>query len=321
MTRFRILLTGVVLVMVVAGALALAGPWGSEESAMAAQPPEVSTPASPIAGKDDVVPPPEEGSGSVATASPAPAPGPDPSEVRKLIAAGQCLEARNAIRTLYLAEGTSAQQRNELEAEMPKVFAELYRRGNPVPAEEVRVHSVQAGDSLHKIAKRYQTELGRPIQPGQIKMFNGLSRNLLRLGSKLLIPSGSFSILIRKSTFTLHLLYEGISLRSFPVGLGKDDCTPIGLYQVGRKTPHPTWYPPESSGLKGPIPPEDPRNILGSHWIALEHPVHQGLGIHGTTQPETIGTNSSMGCVRMRNEDVQEVFDAAYAGMEVRIVE
>ena len=63
----------------------------------------------------------------------------------------------------------------------------------------------------------------------------------------------------------------------------------------------------------GIISADDPENPLAERWIGLEGVAGEALrqqryGIHGTIEPETIGQNSSMGCIRMFNEDVEALY-------------
>jgi lipoprotein-anchoring transpeptidase ErfK/SrfK len=76
----------------------------------------------------------------------------------------------------------------------------------------------------------------------------------------------------------------------------------------------PTWYAPGGKI----IPPGDPRNILGSRWLGLDKP---GYGIHGTTEPSSIGRSVTAGCVRMLNKDVEELFVILPVGTEVAILD
>jgi lipoprotein-anchoring transpeptidase ErfK/SrfK len=70
---------------------------------------------------------------------------------------------------------------------------------------------------------------------------------------------------------------------------------------------------------------DDPKNPLGERWIGLTgidgHAVgKQSYGIHGTIEPDSIGKQASMGCIRMRNEDVEMVFDMLTEGKSVVVV-
>lgn len=72
----------------------------------------------------------------------------------------------------------------------------------------------------------------------------------------------------------------------------------------------PIW---ERKGYE-PIQPGDPKNVLGSRWMKLKPiegtvMVGSGYGIHGTTQPDSVGTPASQGCIRMKNNQVEELFD------------
>ena len=69
------------------------------------------------------------------------------------------------------------------------------------------------------------------------------------------------------------------------------------------------------------IPYGDPENVLGTRWMGFENqPGVMGYGIHGTERPESIGGDESMGCVRMRNREVEELFGVVPRGTPVRIL-
>ena len=88
----------------------------------------------------------------------------------------------------------------------------------------------------------------------------------------------------------------------------RDDV--INLYaQVEGEAPwptNPTWF---RTG-KEPLPAGHPENILGTRWLGFEDTEdYEGLGIHGTTNPTDLGAESSAGCVRLRKDDVELLFD------------
>lgn len=88
----------------------------------------------------------------------------------------------------------------------------------------------------------------------------------------------------------------------YPVAIGKPATpTPAGNYHITRKV-------------------INPGGILGSRWLELSIPSHDGpYGIHGTTMPWSIGNAASNGCVRMYNEHVEEVFSQVGIGTAVTI--
>jgi lipoprotein-anchoring transpeptidase ErfK/SrfK len=78
---------------------------------------------------------------------------------------------------------------------------------------------------------------------------------------------------------------------------------------------NPVWYSPDGIYQFG-----DPKNVLGSRWIGFEDKKGlYGYGIHGTTDPDSIGREMSNGCVRLNNEDVEDLFDYVKTKMTVVI--
>ena len=115
---------------------------------------------------------------------------------------------------------------------------------------------------------------------------------------------------------------EGQRVRTFPVGLGRDDWrTPKGKFRVNGKTKNPTWVIPESIREehireKGEydrmIPGGDPRNPLGLYRIELTMP---GYRIHGTNKSYGVGMQVSHGCIRLYPEDIEQLFAAVQIGI------
>jgi hypothetical protein len=62
--------------------------------------------------------------------------------------------------------------------------------------------------------------------------------------------------------------------------------------------------------------PPGKSNLLGPRWIGLSR---RGYGIHGTTNPRSIGRPASHGCIRMRNSDVEELFGLVAVGDPVEL--
>ncbi len=89
--------------------------------------------------------------------------------------------------------------------------------------------------------------------------------------------------------------------------------TPSGTFVITNKL----WEPVFRNG-RNTIQPfnEDKENILGTRWIGLSNSPY---GIHGTNAPETIGTYSTRGCIRMLNRDIEELFNVVPIGTSVVI--
>ena len=100
-------------------------------------------------------------------------------------------------------------------------------------------------------------------------------------------------------------------VKIFPTAVGAPESpSPTGVYKIVTSIPHPTWY------YKGKIVGPGKDNPLGTRWLGLSI---QGYGIHGTNIPASIGHNASHGCVRMRNRDVEELFDMVRVGDQVEL--
>ena len=124
-------------------------------------------------------------------------------------------------------------------------------------------------------------------------------------------PQTPFSIIISIPDRKLALLVDGRVLKVYDVAVGKTSTpTPQGKYVVINRVPNPTWYGPQ-----GPVPPGK-SNPIGTRWMGLSV---AGYGIHGTNAPSSIGHAASHGCIRMRQQDLEELFDLVEIGTPVEI--
>ncbi len=127
-------------------------------------------------------------------------------------------------------------------------------------------------------------------------------------------------IVIRRGSNRLSL-YQGTRfVRSFPVATGMPQYpTPLGRFQIVVKELNPWWYPPTqdawAAGLS-PVPP-GPGNPLGTRWMGLSAP---GVGIHGTSEPWSIGHSESHGCIRMQVPAAEWLFTRVRIGTPVFII-
>lgn len=130
----------------------------------------------------------------------------------------------------------------------------------------------------------------------------------------LLIPSISFAqkrIEINIPSRTLSLFDNDNFIKIYPVAVGKPSYdSPNGHYRILNKAVNPTWWP---KGKK-PVPP-GLTNPLGTRWIGF----YSDYGIHGNSNPNSIGTFASKGCIRMHNFDVEELFEKVQPGNDVNI--
>ena len=150
-----------------------------------------------------------------------------------------------------------------------------------------------------------------------LEIINGIRAQQLRADHVLKVVQGPIHARVTKHSFKMDLYAndpEGqpIYLCSFPVGLGKDDKTPPGNWQVvaGSKVVNPDWR----DDLNGEyFTSDNPDNPIGEYWIKIRgldasNRGKQGFGIHGTIEPDSIGTEASRGCIRLADDDIKMVF-------------
>lgn len=216
---------------------------------------------------------------------------------------GQEIEDNSKIETEYKIPSSIPKAVAKREPE--KLNIELLFSSTPI--DESITYEVQPKDTLYSIAKRFGTTVDL------IKASNRLKGSNIRVGQRLKIIKGEFKIVVDTSNNTLSLFLNDKLVKTYPVGTAKYRNTPIGEFEMVNKMVNPTWYAQD-----GVYPYGDPKNILGTRWMGINEP---GYGIHGTTEPETIGKYVSRGCIRMHNEDVEELFKIVPIGTKVSIIE
>lgn len=217
-------------------------------------------------------------------------------------------EARNLYSQALFME-TSEERRQLIRRHLEELNNVLVFSATTSP--DLLTYNVQKGDNLAKIAKQYGTTAELLMR------LNRKSSPLLRIGEPLRVLKGKTALLVDKSDFTLTLLLDGHYLKQYPIGLGKNDKTPEGKFIVEVKMKEPTWFSP----LDGKVYAYgSPQNLLGTRWMGFQNqPGLSGYGIHGTAEPDSIGTESSNGCIRMLSQDVEELYDYVTPGAEVII--
>lgn len=269
--------------------------------------------------------PPEPPAATRPAVTPAPPPNPaaadgprtlDPAveRARRLHDEGRLLQARHELNEL-LRQATSPTVRDEARRLLTTLAEETIFSPRRIPDDPLTdTYTVKPGDVFVRIGPRFKV-------PAEVLMrINGIKQAAsLRADQRIKVVRGPFRVQIHKSQFRLDVYLQDVYVRSFRVGLGGDQGTPEGVWRVKERLQNPTYYPPPSAPIKRIIPPDDPQNPLGEHWIGLEGVSgdalgHEGYGIHGTIEPESIGKAVSLGCVRMYNEDVEFLYSLLLPG-------
>lgn len=154
---------------------------------------------------------------------------------------------------------------------------------------------VRKGETFSSISKAFNVSLQSLLNANP-----SVAPENLYAGLIICIPVAAiiFSINISTIAKILTLYRNGILFKTYPVATGKPTTpTPIGSFTIVNKQVNPG----------GPF---------GTRWMGLSKPHY---GIHGTNNPASIGTSSSNGCVRMYNNDVEDLFNYVSVGTSVRI--
>jgi lipoprotein-anchoring transpeptidase ErfK/SrfK len=113
---------------------------------------------------------------------------------------------------------------------------------------------------------------------------------------------------------------DGKALR-YGIGVGRPGFTWSGVKQISAKKEWPDWTPPPEMLVRRPDLPRHmeggPQNPLGARAMYLGSSLYR---IHGSNEPWTIGTNVSSGCIRMRNEDVIDLYGRVNVGAKVVVI-
>jgi len=218
---------------------------------------------------------------------------------------GELLPAKEALKNI-LAAYTADPRIEQAEKDLEDVNSKVLFSAISVPG-ETATYTVKEGDYLAKIAKEFNTTIDF------IKRQNGLSSDVVRPGMPLRIWTGKFSIAVDKSQNLLTLKSNGEVVKTYHVATGKDNITPVGTFKIVNKLVNPDWTHDGKVIAFG-----TPENILGTRWLGFNVP---GYGIHGTSQPESIGKQATAGCVRMLNNEVEELYSLLPVGTEVTIVD
>ena len=178
---------------------------------------------------------------------------------------------------------------------------------SPVIVQGSIEYEIKPGDSMEKIARDHKTTVEL------IMKSNGFSDAKIFPGKKIKVWTTPFSILVDKSQNTLILKTNEDVFKTYIVSTGANNSTPTGTFKITEKIVNPPWYKPGAV-----IPAGSPENILGTRWLGIDK---EGYGIHGTTDPKSLGKQVTAGCVRMSNTDVEELFGIVGKDTEVIIVD
>jgi lipoprotein-anchoring transpeptidase ErfK/SrfK len=129
------------------------------------------------------------------------------------------------------------------------------------------------------------------------------------------------TIIINTQARFLYLIEAPGRAVRYGIGVGRSGFRWAGIKQITMKRQWPDWRPPDEMLRRRPdLPrymPGGPENPLGARALYLGSSLYR---IHGSNEPWTIGTAVSSGCIRMRNEDVIDLYERVKVGTKVMVI-
>lgn len=227
-----------------------------------------------------------------------PVPQVDWAGIDQMINAGQDVEAHRLLSSLYWEQ---PDLRSKLQDRIVQTAQRIYFQPQP---HYIDPHVVQPGDLLQAIAKNYA------VSWQYLAKLNRTDPLKIRPNQQLKVIQGPFGAVVDLRRFELTVHAHGYFVARFPIGIGKDGSTPVGEFTVEDKLENPTYYGPD-----GVVAANDPQNPLGEFWMSIGG----GYGIHGTIDEASIGRAESRGCLRLKNQDIADLYDLLIVGSPVVI--
>ncbi len=172
--------------------------------------------------------------------------------------------------------------------------------------------NVRGDPRMASLGPDYQPETGpRKTLPPQFQ------RTLVDYRTK--EPPGT--LIVDTPNTYLYLVMPGGKAMRYGIGVGREGFTWTGVEKVTRMAEWPDWNPPPEMIERQPYLPRfmagGETNPLGARALYLGKTVYR---IHGTNQPSTIGTFVSSGCIRLTNEDIQDLYTRVKVGTRVMVL-
>jgi lipoprotein-anchoring transpeptidase ErfK/SrfK len=165
---------------------------------------------------------------------------------------------------------------------------------------------------------------GALVAPDAKRRFSAATHHVApKVSTQQVVAQNATTLVVNREQFKLTVYKDLKPVKSYSVAIGAVGLdTPAGLYHIQNKAVNPAWTEPNSSWVpeadRGKVVPGGtPENPLKSRWLGI----FDGAGIHGVDPSEygTIGHAASHGCVRMRIEDVEDLYPRVPVGAPIFI--
>jgi lipoprotein-anchoring transpeptidase ErfK/SrfK len=238
-----------------------------------------------------------------------------------LIDANNLTEARSTLTAALLGNRLTPAEVVQAKGVLQDLSERMIFSPEVVPGDTFAMeYIVRDGDTLSRLVQKMNLQVDWRF----IQRINEIPKaSMIRVGQNLKLVTGPFHAVIDKAGYRMDLFMgeaeNRVFVASVPVGLGEYNSTPVGRFRVRRnsKLVNPTWINPRT---RQSYAADDPENPIGERWIGLVGTEERtkdltGLGIHGTIELESIGRDASMGCVRLRPDDVELVYEMLVEGV------
>ena len=183
-----------------------------------------------------------------------------------------------------------------------------YQQQPPYPSQRPLLPPMEPQQSAR------QPELSEPGHPAFDPKFE---KQLVEYDGK----ESAGTIVVDTPNKFLYLVQGNGKAMRYGIGVGRPGFTWSGVKQISAKKEWPDWTPPAEMLVRRPDLPRHmeggPQNPLGARAMYLGSSLYR---IHGSNEPWTIGTNVSSGCIRMRNEDVIDLYGRVNVGAKVVVI-
>jgi L,D-transpeptidase ErfK/SrfK len=189
---------------------------------------------------------------------------------------------------------------------------------------ELEKAMVEPGDTLLDVAFRHRLgyqNLAR-LNPG-VDVWIPDPGTIVQLPTRYILPGGTHDgIVINIPEMRLYDFTAPGPPKVYSAAVGDaEDPTPIGEFRVGPKRRDPAWYVPDSIRAEKPylppVVPPGPENPLGDRWMTIGRTTY---GVHGTNNRWSIGRESTHGCVRLYEGDIEALFERIPEGTPLHII-
>ena len=204
------------------------------------------------------------------------------------------------VRMIYLSHSPRIQFPKDNFSRQIKKLQEILKQGNFFLGEVTGYYNLRTKEALSRFQEAEGLRVTGELDPLTCcRLTGGKSKEVAPIeNSRLSTALPRANILIAKSERRLTLFDGNSPLRQFPIAIGKPATpTPVGNYAIATKI-------------------FNPGGVLGSRYMGLNY---DSYGIHGTNAPWLIGQMVSHGCIRMYNNNAEDIFALVSVGTPVYI--